>query len=110
MLLVCFLIRLLQIPLSQSLLHPNTASPAYPKLTCTGCYQNAQASSYHSSSSSGAKNKLGHGCPDEPTPSSLVLHSAPGGEKTNVGWLQVGLNSASPRACRSPPSSCLSLP
>src|SRR6218665_2393561 len=34
---------LLQLPLSQSRLLPNTASAAYPKLTCTGCYQNAQA-------------------------------------------------------------------
>src|SRR6218665_1350984 len=28
--------------------NPNKAPAAYPKLTCTGCYQNAQASPYHS--------------------------------------------------------------
>src|SRR6218665_1612819 len=40
--------RLLQLPLSQPRLHPNTASTAHPKLTRTRCHQNAPASSYHS--------------------------------------------------------------
>jgi len=40
--------RLLQLPLSQPWLHPNTVSAAYPKLTHTDCYQNDQSSSYHS--------------------------------------------------------------
>src|SRR6218665_628314 len=29
---------ILQLPLPQSRLHPNTASPAHPKFFCTGCY------------------------------------------------------------------------
>src|SRR6218665_1879421 len=40
--------RLLQLPLPQPRLHPNTASTAHPKLTRTRCHQNAPASSYHS--------------------------------------------------------------
>src|SRR6218665_2686140 len=40
--------RLLQLPLSQPQLHPNTASTDHPKLTRTRCHQNAPASSYHS--------------------------------------------------------------
>src|SRR6218665_2263388 len=43
-------IRLQQLPLSQPRLHPRTASPAYPKLTRSGCYQNAQTLPYHSCS------------------------------------------------------------
>ena len=44
---------------------PNTVSSAYPKLTCTGCYQNAQASSYHSCPqiTSLAKNPRAHSLP-----------------------------------------------
>jgi len=40
--------RLLQFPLSQLRLHPDTASPAYPKLTRTVHYQNAQAPLFNS--------------------------------------------------------------
>src|SRR6218665_4021634 len=39
----------------------------------------------------------GHGCSDESTPSSPVLRSAPGGEKADVGWFQVGLNTSTVR-------------
>src|SRR6218665_280274 len=38
----------MQLPLSQSRLHPSTASAAYLHLNFRGCYQNVQASSYHS--------------------------------------------------------------
>src|SRR6218665_421138 len=34
--------------MSQPRIHSNKASSFYPKLLCTGCYQNVQASSYHS--------------------------------------------------------------
>jgi len=37
--------RLLQLPHSQSQLHPNTESAAYSKLVFTGCYQKIQPSS-----------------------------------------------------------------
>src|SRR6218665_1937376 len=47
----------------------------------------------------------GNCCPDESTSCSPVLRSAPGGEKADVGWFQVCLNSASPRVCRSPSAS-----
>src|SRR6218665_1283024 len=57
-----------------------------------------------SSSSSGANPTLGHGCPNESSPDSPILRSVPGGEKANVGWFQVSLNSAGPRVCRSPSS------
>jgi len=57
-----------------------------------------------SSSSSGANPTLGHGCLNETTPDSPILHSVPGGEKADVGWYQVSLNSAGPRVCRSPSS------
>src|SRR6218665_39389 len=53
------------------------------------------------SSSSEANPTLGHGCPNESTPDSPILRSVPGGEKVNVGWFQVSLNSAGPRVCRS---------
>ena len=54
--------RLMQLPLSQLRPHLNKASAAYPKLTCTGYYQNPQASSYHSCPkiSSLAKNPRTH--------------------------------------------------
>jgi len=54
------------------------------------------------SSSSGVNPTLGHGCPNETTPGSPILCSTPGGEKADVGWSQVSLNSAGPRVCRSP--------
>jgi len=56
------------------------------------------------SSSSGANRTLGHGCPNEFTPDSPILRSVPGGEKADVGWFQVSLNSVGPRECRSPSS------
>src|SRR6218665_2203163 len=57
-----------------------------------------------SSSSPGANPPRGHGCPNESTPDSPILRSVPGGEKANVGWFQVSLNSVGPRVCRSPSS------
>src|SRR6218665_2455616 len=54
--------------------------------------------------SSGANPSLGHGCPNESAPSSSILRSVPGGEKANVGWFQVSLNSAGPCVRRSPSS------
>ena len=57
-----------------------------------------------SSSSSEANPTLGHGCPNETTPDSPILRSVPGGEKADVGWSQVSLNSAGPHVCRSPSS------
>src|SRR6218665_3189465 len=55
-------------------------------------------------SSSGANPTLGHGCPNETTPGSPILHSVPGGEKANVDWFQVSPNSAGSRVCQFPSS------